>query len=418
MNRIILTLLIFACSVFADNILFKNKWTLWKDAEVLIWSTTASPAIDPKEFCLSLKRNNTGIGDPKCRVLGEWERDSVAIRYSNWLLQNIEPNVSAGHLKARHPAMAAKISSIEDKLILFIGVRDNQVYAATFDENASEPVAAGIFNNSGDKIELGDKIASAFFNETTKRRLTKQERAKKLTEPDESYKEIPKFRGWAGIAAGYAQAQIPLTPDNWYDSHLNSRVRNYRITKDSASLWNFITDDDPQMALYLGGTWYGFIGAEIMYRYSYHKMKIDRRDTVYNELDYWGFHLNEIGINIILSRSYPLNKWFEINPYAFLGFQYSFYSEDIALKKGVKVPSREYEVRIKFEDSYKGALVGLGSRFIFMNHYAVGLRAGVSSRGRNIDTDPTPEAAAEPTTIGSSTIDCFINLGLEYIFTL
>lgn len=418
MKHLVIAILIFACSVFADDVFFQNHWTLWQDADVLIWANSPKPALDPKEFCLSLKRNNTGIGEPKCRVLGEWERDSVAIRYANWLQNNMETKVSSGYLRARHPAMTAKLQSVEDKLILYISERDGQIYAATFDENSSEPVAAGVFKKTEDKIALGDKIASVFFNGSTKRRLTKQERAKKLTEPDESYKEIPKFRGWVGAAIGYSQAKIPLTPDDWYDSHLKSKVSNYRITKDSTSLWNFLNDSDPQFAFYFGGTWYGFIGAEFMYRYSYHKMKINENDPVYQELDYWGFHQNEVGLNVILSRNYPLTKWFETTPFAFIGFQYSFYSEDIALKKGVEVPSRAYDVRIGFEDSYKGALVGLGNRFIFFKHYALGVRAGISSRGRNVDTDPSPEAAAEPTTIGSSTIDCFINLGLEYIFTL
>lgn len=418
MKRFILAILLFVCSTFADNVFFHNHWTLWKDAEILIWSADKAPALDPKEFCLSLKRNNTGIGEPKCRMAGELERDSIAVRYAGWLLANIDDNVKPEHLRARHPAMAARLQSVEDKLVLFIGNRDGKTYAATFDENSAEPVAAGVFTNTGDKIALGDHIAAAFFDASTKRRLTKEERAKRMTEPDESYKEIPGFQGWAGIAVGYSQAKIPLTPDNWYSSHTKSRVRNYRITKDSASLWNFIDDSDPQMALYAGGTWYGFIGAELMYRYAYHNVKTDDQDTVYQELDYWGFHQHEIGINVVFSRTYTLTKWFKTTPFAFIGFQYSFFIEDIGLKDDKKEHSRAYDVRIKFEDSYKGALVGIGSHFIFFNHYGLGLRTGFSSRGRNIEEDPSPEAAAEPTTIGSSTIDCFINLGLEYHFSM
>lgn len=418
MKRIVLALLIFVCSVFADNVFFHNHWTLWKDADVLIWSADKTPALDPKEFCLSLKRNNTGIGEPKCRLFGEWERDSIAMRYAGWLIANMDKGIKAEYLRARHPAMVAKIESVEDKLILFIGERDGQIYAATFDENAAEPVAAGVFESTGDKIALGDKIADAFFDGTTKRRLTKEERAKKMTEPDESYKEIPGFQGWAGVAVGYSQAKIPLTPNNWYSSHINSRVRNYRITKDSVSLWNFIDDSDPQIALYVGGTWYGFIGAELMYRYSYHDVKTDPQDTVYRELSYWGFHQHEVGINVVLSRTYTLTKWFKTTPFAFIGFQYSFFVEDIGLKDDHKEHSKAYDVRIKFEDSYKGALVGIGSHFVFFKHYGLGLRTGISSRGRNIEEDPSPDAAAEPTTIGSSTIDCFINLGLEYHFSM
>lgn len=418
MKRALLAIFLFACCAFADNIFFHNRWTLWKDADILIWTTDQQPTIDPKEFCLSLKRNNTSIGDPKCRILGEWSRDSVAIRYANWLVNNMEDGVNANLLRARHPAMVAKIQSVEDKLILFLGQRGGKLYTATFDENAAEPVAAGIFNITGDKIALGDKIATAYFDGSAKRRLTKKEREKMHSEPDDYYKEIPGFHGWAGIGVGHSQAKIPLTPDNWYRSHIDSRVKGYRNTKDSVSLWNFIEDSDPHFTVYAGGIWYGFIGAELMYRYAYHKVKVDNSDTVYRELDYWGFHQHEIGINVILSRDYTLTKWLEVTPFAFIGFQYSFFSEDIGLKDNVDEPSRAYTVRIKFEDAYKGALLGIGSHVIFAKHYGFGFRAGISSRGKSLDIEPNPEAASEPTTIGASTIDCFVNIGLEYHFTM
>ena len=54
------------------------------------------------------------------------------------------------------------------------------------------------------------------------------------------------------------------------------------------------------------------------------------------------------------------------------------------------------------------------TRFIFLKHYGVDLRAGIVSRGRMLDTDPDPDAVAEPTKIGGSTYDCFATIGLEY----
>lgn len=418
MKQAFLAVLLLACSVLADDIFFRSRWTIWKDAEVLIWTNDQAPAIDPKEFCLSLKRNNTSIGEPKCRILGEWARDSVAERYAHWLVNNLDDGISANLLRARNPAMASKLQAVEDKLVLFIAKHNNKIYTATFDENASEPVAAATFDKTGDKIALGDKIAEAFFDGPAKRRLSKKEREKLHSEPDELYKEIPGFHGWAGVAVGYSQAKVPLTPDNWYDSHINSQVRNYRITKDSVSLWNFIDDSAPQITLYTGGIWYGFIGAELLYRYAYHNVKTDPTDTIYKELAHWGFHQHEIGLNLTFSKNYKFTKWFEATPFAFVGFQYSFFVEDIALKDHVQEPSRAYTVRIKFEDAYKGALLGIGSHFIFAEHYGLGIRAGISSRGKSLDIEPTPEAASEPTIIGKSTIDCFVNIGLEYHYNL
>ncbi len=402
----------------ADGIYFDSKWTLWRDADILIWTPDKELAIDPKEFCLSLRRNNTGIGEPKCRTLGEWERDSVAVRYANWLGYNMEPNLDAHYLKARHPAMSAKIQALEDRIVMYIADKGSEFQVAIFDETTAEPRAAGTVKKKADKIALGDDIASTFFDRKTSRRLSKEERQKKLTEPDDYYKEVPNFRAWAGISAGYAQAQLPLTPDNWYRSHVNSQVRNYRITKDSVSLWNFIDDSTPLFTLYAGGIWYGFIGGEIFYRYSNHSVKTDKRDSVYKELDHWDFSQHEIGLNVMFSRSYATASWLDINLFAFLGFQYSFYSEDIELKDGVKNPSKAYQSRVKFEDAYKGALFGGGSQFVFAKHYGASVRTGISSRGKSVYSDPTPDAAAEPTTIGAITIDWFISFGLEYHWSL
>ena len=113
-----------------------------------------------------------------------------------------------------------------------------------------------------------------------------------------------------------------------------------------------------------------------------------------------------------------MTSWLDINPYIFLGFQYSFFVEDIAVKDEVKEPSQAYKKRVEFEEVYKGALLGIGSQFIFAKHYGINIKAGISSRGRDIYSDPSPDAAAEPTTIGGSTIDCFVSLGLEYHWIL
>lgn len=421
MKRLLLTLLLVLlgmATVDAKDVYFDSKWTLWQDPDILIWTTEKEAPIDPKEFCLSLKRNNTGIGNPKCRLFGEWERDTVAMRYAGWLKNNMEPSLDASYLKARHPAMSAHFQELEDKIVLFVADQGNSLQVAIFDETAYEPKAAGTVLKKPDKIALGDDIAATFFDRYTKRRLSKEERLKRDTEPDDLYKETPKFRAWGGISAGFAQAQIPLTPDNWYKRKVRSRVRNYRITRDSVSLWNFIDDSTPLFTLYAGGIWFGFIGGEIFYRYSNHSVKIDDKDPIYKELDHWDFAQHEVGLNVMFSHTYSPLKWLDLHLFAFLGFQYSFYSEDIELKSDVKIPSREYETRVKFEDAYKGALLGFGTQCVFLGHYGVSVRTGVSSRGRNIYTEPSPDAAAEPTTIGASTIDWFISFGLEYHWSL
>ena len=65
-----------------------------------------------------------------------------------------------------------------------------------------------------------------------------------------------------------------------------------------------------------------------------------------------------------------------------------------------------------------GGLIGGGSQFVFFKHYGIALRTGISSRGRDMYVDPTPDAAAAPSIIGGSTIDWFASVGLEYHWSL
>lgn len=420
MQRIVpifLFFLFFVSSSLAQDVYFNSHPTIWKDADILIWTPDTDPALDPKEFCLSLKRNNTGIGEPKCRTLGEWERDSVATKYAAWLNSNMDAKLGPEYLKPRHPGMQAKLQSLEDKIVLFIARNNDKVNIAIFDETSLEPKAAGSTFSTPDKISLGDAIASSFFDARPKRRLSKAEREKMQTEPDEYYQEVPSFKGWIGIGAGYAQAKVPLTPDSWYRSHIKSKISQYRVTKDSLSLWNFMDDSTPIYSVYAGGTWYGFIGLELTYRFAKHEMKTADED-IYQELDHWDVWLHEIGLSAIFSQSYATTNWLTITPFIFLGFQYSFLVEDIDTKGRIKEPSKDYKHRIEFEDAYKGALIGLGSHFVFKNHYGIGIRTGISTRGRDIYVDPSPDAAAKETIVGGSTIDWFISGGLEYHWSL
>ena len=249
MKKLLAILMVLVVWASASEVYFDSRFTLWKDATILIWALDGNAPVNANEFCLSLRRNNTGIGEPKCRQLGEWERDSIATRYGTWLSNNLEKGLPSSYLRVRHPGMAAKLQTLEDNIVLFLAPQGKNIQVAIFDETAQEPKAAGIVRANNDKIALSDDIAATFFDKRTKRRLTKEERLKQQTEPDDLYKEVPSLKAWAGFGIGYSQAHFPLTPDNWTSSHTRSRVKNYRITKDSVSLWNFIEDDDAFFSL-------------------------------------------------------------------------------------------------------------------------------------------------------------------------
>ena len=80
---ILFLLLFFVVDLSAKETVFKNDYTIWKDADILIWTKDSNLAVSPKELCLSLKRINASIGEPKCRTFGEWERDRKSTRLNS-----------------------------------------------------------------------------------------------------------------------------------------------------------------------------------------------------------------------------------------------------------------------------------------------------------------------------------------------
>ncbi len=409
----LLFLFVAAPTLFAKTF-FAEPFTIWQNGEFLLWTDSENLPLNPAEFCLSLKRANSGIGNPTCRELGEWQRDSISQKYATWLKQNTTNGLTPEHLRARAPAMVSKISSLEDKIVVFMTKKDAKLFVVIFDETASTPKLAGYVPYSDDKILLGDRIAETFFDNHTERRLTAEERRKKASEPDPFFQEVPKAVFWVGASAAYSQAEIPLTPHNWYKNKLNSKVKRYRVTRDSLSLWNFLEDEAAVWSIYGGATWYGIFGGEIFYKYSSHGVKTDPSDTTYNQLSEWRFGMHEIGITLHITHSFHTATWLDIAPFFYFGFQYSFLVEDISLKDDIKKPSAAYESRIQFDDVYKGGVLGIGSRFIVKEKVGLVFRAGVSTRGRSESTTPDPNAVSDPTTIGGITVDGFISAGIEY----
>lgn len=412
MNRLFWPLLLVSF-IFAGEY-FSTPYTLWADGDYLLWTPDETLPLSPNEFCQSLKRNNSGIGSPNCREIGEWQRDTISQLYGNWLSKNLGPKINAEQLKARSPMMSAKITSLEDKIVLFLTKENESVKLAIFDETSNAPKTAGSVPFSTNKNILADQIVMTYFDHDANRRLTKAERRKKAEEPDPYFQETKKMDFWVGANVGYSQAEIPLTPHNWYKNKLNSRVKRYRVTKDSLSLWNFLEDEALVLSAYFGATWYGIFGGEIFYKYSGHDVKTDKNDTTYRELDSWKFGIHDIGLTLHVTHSFNTTEWLEISPFAYFGFQYSFLAESIELKKGVKKPSAAYNSRIEFEDVYKGAILGIGSRFLFKKNFGFVVRTGITTRGRSEDTTPDPNAVAEPTIIGGLTVDGFVNAGIEY----
>ena len=141
MNRLFWPLLLVSF-LFAGEY-FSTPYTLWADGDYLLWTPDETLPLSPNEFCQSLKRNNSGIGSPNCREIGEWQRDTISQLYGNWLSKNLGPKINAEQLKARSPMMSVKITSLEDKIVLFLTKENESVKLAVFDETSNAPKTAG-----------------------------------------------------------------------------------------------------------------------------------------------------------------------------------------------------------------------------------------------------------------------------------
>ena len=417
MKKIFL-LLIFAFSFSFAETFFSEKYSIWQNGDYLLWTLDDSLAVSPSDFCIALKKNNFNIGSPSCRELGEWERDSVSVKYGKWLNNNFDKSLKPEFLKARSPLMQVKIKALEDKIVLFLTKNKNDIQIFLFNETSNAPIASGKIQVQENRIKTSDALVNEFFDKRPERRLSAKERKNKAEAPDPFYSEIPKAEFWVGTSLAYSQARIPLTPYNWYRNKINSKVKRYRVTKDSTSLWNFMEDESAVLSFYGGATWYGIFGGEIFYKYSNHEMKTDDSDTTYKELSNWEIGMHELGLSLHITHTFHTLKWLETAPFFYFGFQYSFLTEDISLKKNVKKASDAYNTRIQFDDTYKGGVLGIGSRFLIKDSYALTLRAGVSTRGKSETSDPDLNSVKAPTTIGAITVDGFISIGLEYHWKL
>ena len=385
--------------------------SVWKDGEFLFFSY-GKAYIAPADFCFALRYENEKIGNPVCTYAGDWERDTTVALYAKWLNTNLDTRLKPEDLRPRSQHIAEKIRDLKDKSLLFSTIRNDSVWFLLFEENSAEPNKMAVFSAKEDSAGIAKKIASSWFGSSPQRRLSDEERTAKKMEPDEYYARQPKNDVWFGVGVGQSRAKIPLTPNSWYRSKLNSKVINYREVRDSASLWMFMKDSSPIYSAYIGGSLYDFIGLELEFRRSSHNVKFNEAD--YEELSHWSFNRYEILLGLEFMVAYRPHKNIDIKPYALASIFYSFYTEDIDADIDEKKPPADdprynlwdnYTSRFKLETLYNGFCFSLGLRTAFFENYAINLRTGIAYQG---------VATSRENPIGTSTIDGFVGAALEY----
>jgi len=367
---------------------------VWKDGEFLLWNHDKK-YFSTTDFCFALRYENEKIGTPTCYEAGDWERDTVVSLYAKWLNANLDSRLKAEDLRPRNPHVIEKIRALKDKNLIFSTVKGDKVWFLLFDETAVPPKEITFFSVNMDSSQIAKKIASSWFGSTPQARLSDSEREAKQKEPDKYYAEQPMHDFWFGVGTGWTGA---------YKTY-NSKIKNYRDVKDSASAWNFIKDSSPFYNVYIGGSMYDFIGLELEFRKSNHRAKIDESDTIYRELDHWRFNRYEFLLSLIFMTAYTPHPQIELKPHLSASVVHSFFTEDIALKDGVLEGSESYRERFDFESYYRGVALTLGLRAAFFKNYAIDLRTGFANRGTSMVNQER---------IGRSTSDIFISAGLEY----
>lgn len=417
LNLVLLWLLAFTVPTIAWETVFQQSISVWKNPVIrCVHADTTMPRVNADQFCQALVRSAPELGRSECRIEGDWERDSLVSKYLAWAGRNMDPRVKPINLSARHPHVSERLRKLDDEYLLLFSRNQDTTWVVLYTGNSAEPQAISYqieprFNAEG----IAEQIGQTWFSAAPERRLSAKEKAAAAIEPDISFGETPTFDTWVSLGGGWSQATIPLTPASWYKGKRDQRIRYYRNTTDSLSGWNFLEDESPLISIRTGFTWQGFVGGEIFALRTTHKMKIDTRDPIYEELDHWNFTRYEIGLTVHATLRKTLAEHWEIQPHAFVGFHYSILQEDIALKPSVDEASAQYRNRIQFEPFYKGAIFGLGNRLVWSGFLALETRIGLNNRGRSLDKEEgTEDAAPEPTIIAGSTLDCFISASLEY----
>jgi len=385
--------------------------TVWQDGEFLLWSY-GKRYISPTDFCFALRYENEKIGTPACYEAGDWERDTTVSLYAKWLNTNLDTRLAPEDLRPRNVHVVDRFSKLKDNNLIFSTTKNDKVWFLLFDETSSEPKQIATFPITQDSAKIARKLASDWFGGKPQRRLSDAEREAKEKEPDEYFAEQPMYDVWIGAGLGHTQAKIPLTPNNWYNHKLKSKIKNYRDVDDSSSVWFFIKDSSPIYRAYIGGSLYDFIGLEFEFRRSSHSAKIDKSDldtlgvSIYEELDHWDFNRYELLLSLEFMKVFMPIPQIEIEPHVSASIIYSFFTEDIDFKGEPGTEAyNSYKARFEFESHYTGVALNFGLRTAFFKNYAVDLRAGLANRGTSIVTREV---------IGSSTYDAYIAAGLEY----
>jgi len=384
---------------------------VWQDGEFLLWSY-GKRYISTTDFCFALRYENEKIGNPTCYEAGDFERDTTVSLYAKWLNTNLDTRLAPEDLRPRNVHVVDRLSKLKDNNLIFSTTKNDKVWFLLFDETSSDPKRIATFPLTQDSAKIARKLASDWFGGKPQRRLSDSEREAKAKEPDEYFAEQPMYDVWIGAGLGHTQAKVPLTPNNWYNHKLNSKIKNYRDVDDSTSVWFFIKDSSPIYRAYIGGSLYDFIGLEFEFRRSSHSAKVDESDfdtlgvSIYKELDHWDFNRYELLLSLEFMRVFMPIPQIEIEPHASASIIYSFFTEDIDFKgKPGTEAYNSYKARFKFESHYTGVALNLGLRTAFFKNYAVDFCAGLANRGTSIVTREV---------IGSSTYDAYIAAGLEY----
>lgn len=397
-----------------ERVLGKADYPLYNGGQILLLTPENKLPFSVQDFCREIQKINPGDPAIRCRLAGEWARDTLVRNYLYWLKANLRPDLGEREILARDSAVRARLRSLGNEylLILLSGVSndgfDASDYALLYTSGNTTPSLVIRYAN-GTLKTVSSVVIEDFFARQRVRMPTADEAEAARQAPNRYYQEQSVLDWYVGAGGGYTAANHPLTPRSWSGHETQETPVRYGEVADSISAWNWL-EDQSRLLLLEGGVLYNrIIGGDLRVAYSRHSVKYDAKDSIHDPIQNWYYDRLELSILLKMGKTFYPAATLEIMPYGFLGYLYSFPIETFEIED----PAPDIaDNRFKLENSYSGGLVGIGLRTTWNGMLGISLKSGLAARGLPSKSGSTITSGQTPQTEAQRTIDYFTTFSI------
>ena len=277
--------------------------------------------------------------------------------------------------------------------LILIFESEKEYHLAIFWGGQPYPHAIKTFKkNSSKVIELN--IAQSFFNGETQRLMSKKERETQVQNADPYYSQKIIY-----------DTYLTFSVENTYaiSDHSDASVRNYRFNNspDSSSQYDWTNEASTTFQFSAGKGYNGMFYGGLFGAYSEFEVKYD--STHLNITD-WSYQRIDVGLEAYLGKTYALGESFDLYPYVYLRFMYTWMIESFEQSNS----PADADLRVTLP-TVKGGSAGIGTRLLFNGTHGIDFNMGISHRGQVAKEAFNPDPQE---TIGGTTNEVW--LGMKY----